>query len=189
MRRSSARPPLPQEAVTLLRTVSDPRVRPLDARYPSRSAPAGDSTDCADTWNQCGPARLYVHMLKGYGHGRDGAMVHLVGVGRAARVRGDRRLGACTGLTRPPQRRQRLKRGRATGFTWIFFRNRRGCAAGDEHTEGARDGHDTRIVRRCAQRGVRQANDAAVGSRQGRRPTRQVRSERGGGEREQGVAF
>src|SRR6516162_6170413 len=57
------------------------------------------------------------------------------------------------------------------------------------HTEGARDGYDPRIVRRCAQRGVRQANDAAVGPRQGRRPTRQVRSERGGGEREQGVAF
>ena len=67
----------------------------------------------SDGWNQRGPARLYVHMLKGYGHGRDGAMVRLVGVGRAARIRGDRRLGARTGLTRPPQRRQRLKRGRA----------------------------------------------------------------------------
>src|SRR6516165_115838 len=41
---------------------------------------------------------------------------------------------------------------------------------GDEHTEGARDGHDPRNVRRCAQLGVRQANDTAVGPRQGRRP-------------------
>src|SRR5262245_25415464 len=39
------------------------------------------------------------------------------------------------------------------------------------------------------QLGGRQANDAAVGPRQRRRPTRQVRSERGGGEREQGAAF
>src|SRR5215831_13616516 len=65
----------------------------------------------------------------------------------------------------------------------------RSNGGGDEHTEGARDGHDPRNVRRCAQLGVRQANDAAVGPRQGRRPTRQVRSERGGGEREQGIAF
>jgi hypothetical protein len=33
---------------------------------------------------------------------------------------------------------------------------------GDEHTEGARDGHDPRNVPRCAQRRVRQTNDAAV---------------------------
>src|SRR5262245_64925648 len=60
---------------------------------------------------------------------------------------------------------------------------------GDEHTKGARDGHDSRIVRRRDQLGVRQANDAAGGPRQRRGPTRQVRSERGGGEREQSVAF
>jgi hypothetical protein len=136
MRRSSARPPLPQEAVSgrlfgkrwlgatpaavdriqffalpvmqlfviLTNSFCGPSAPgPTGTRdIPSRSAPAGDGTDCADTWNQRGPARLCVHMLKGYGHGRDGAMVRLVGGGRAARVRGDRRLGARIGLTRPP---------------------------------------------------------------------------------------
>ena len=48
--------------------------------------------------------------VSAHGHGRDGAMVRLVGGGRAARVRGDRRLGARTGLTRYSASTQNLFR-------------------------------------------------------------------------------
>ena len=57
---------------------------------------------------------------------------------------------------------------------------------GDEHTEGSNDGHDPRILDALNSAFGKQTTQRAAHAKGS---TRQVRSERGGGEREQGVAF
>src|SRR5215469_5557491 len=57
---------------------------------------------------------------------------------------------------------------------------------GDEHTEGSNDGHDPRIVDALNSAFGKQTTQRAAHAKG---PARQVRSEREGGEREQGVAF